>query len=397
MNRKAFEYFVIFGGGGIRGVSYVGAYQALIESNVKITGYAGSSIGSVFATLCAIGYELEDIKKFFCSISIDFFKDINFNFSNQIALSKGELLLDWMRDKIESQFYKQAYKKGEMPPVRFKDLNNDLIIYSTDITNNKYHEFSKECTPDAEVALAVRASVSMPGLFKPLEIKDSMIVDGDLAKSWPLWRLSKTLSAKKERILEFRLEDTQGKRRISTPLDYLNAVYNTISGFATDYIIDLYGQKDKFDYIKIDTDNISVMDFMIPDYKKTQMIETGYEITKKYFKEYLPKKRKKLFENYYQILLFMLKFKREIKNKKYKNAYLTLCELFSHLCEHKKHIDVDIYNKLLEFKNCFDESFEQKKILPFISTANIANIETIKKSASEIIKILTLKTIEIRD
>ena len=123
MNRKAFEYFVIFGGGGIRGVSYVGAYQALIESNVKITGYAGSSIGSVFATLCAIGYELEDIKKFFCSISIDFFKDINFNFSNQIALSKGELLLDWMRDKIESQFYKQAYKKEE--------LNRDLSINSS--------------------------------------------------------------------------------------------------------------------------------------------------------------------------------------------------------------------------------------------------------------------------
>ncbi len=397
MEDKNLEYFVIFGGGGIRGISYVGAYQALADSNVKITGYAGSSIGSVFATLCAIGYSIEEIKEFFCSINIEFFKDINFNFGNQIALSKGELLLEWMRDKIEKQFYKNAYRKGEMPPVRFKDLKKDLIIYSTDITNNKYNEFSKENTPDAEIALAVRASVSMPGLFKPLEINNNMIVDGDLIKSWPLWRISKTISSKKERILEFRLEDTRNRREISTALDYLNAVYNTISGFATDYIIDLYGQKDKFDYIKIDTDNISVMDFMLPDSKKIKMIETGYNITLDYFKNTLPLKRKKIYENYKQIQTFMSKLKDEIHNEKIKNSYVILYELFSHLCEHKKYIDVEIYNKLLEFKKVFDGNIKEKISFGIIKKLNMSNKELVKRSADEIIKILTLKIIEIRD
>ena len=394
---KGIEYFVIFGGGGIRGVSYVGAYKALLENNIKITGYAGSSIGSVFATLCAVGYNLEEIKKFFCSISIEFFKDINFNFGNQIALSKGELLLEWMRDKIEKQFYKNAYKKGQMPPVKFKDIKEDLIIYSTDLTNNKYHEFSKECTPEAEIALAVRASVSMPGLFKPLDINDNMIVDGDLAKSWPLWRLSKTLSDKKERILEFRLEDTRNKREINTALDYLNAVYNTISGFATDYIIDLYGEKDKFDYIKIDTDNISVMDFMIPDSKKNEMIETGYNTTNNYFKNILPQKRQKLFKNYHQIQLYMLKFKNELENNKIKDAYIALCELFSHLCEHKKYIDVTFYNKLLDFKKLFDLNITEETSFILLKTQKLKNTELLKRSADEIIKMLTLKTLEIKD
>ena len=394
---KGIEYFVIFGGGGIRGVSYVGAYKALLENNIKITGYAGSSIGSVFATLCAVGYNLEEIKKFFCSISIEFFKDINFNFGNQIALSKGELLLEWMRDKIEKQFYKNAYKKGQMPPVKFKDIKEDLIIYSTDLTNNKYHEFSKECTPEAEIALAVRASVSMPGLFKPLDINDNMIVDGDLAKSWPLWRLSKTLSDKKERILEFRLEDTRNKREINTALDYLNAVYNTISGFATDYIIDLYGEKDKFDYIKIDTDNISVMDFMIPDSKKNEMIETGYNTTNNYFKNILPQKRQKLFKNYHQIQLYMLKFKNELENNKIKDAYIALCELFSHLCEHKKYIDVTFYNKLLDFKKLFDLNITEETSFILLKTQKLKNTELLKRSTDEIIKMLTLKTLEIKD
>ncbi len=397
MDNKRFEYFVIFGGGGIRGISYIGAYKALMDCAVKITGYAGSSIGSVFATLCALGYSIDEIRDFFCSINMDFFKDINFNFTNQIALSKGELFLEWMKDKIEKKFYKNAYKKGQMPPVKFKDLKDELIIYSTDITNNQYNEFSKEVTPDAEVALAVRASVSMPGLFKPLDINNNMIVDGDLVKSWPLWRISKTISNKKERILEFRLEDTRNKREITTALDYLNAVYNTISGFATDYIIDLYGQKDKFDYIKIDTDNISVMDFMLPDTKKVKMIDTGYNITMNYFQNILLQKRKKLFKNYQQIQLYMLKFKNEIDNNKIKDAYIAICELFSHLCEHKKYIDIDIYNKLSDFKKKFDANLYEKSNIFSIKSLHLKNKQYVKRYSDEIIKTLTLKTLEIKD
>ena len=397
MKDKFYEYFVIFGGGGIRGISYVGAYKALMEANVKITGYAGSSIGSVFATLCAVGYDIKEIEEFFMSINIEFFKDINFNFGNQIALSKGELLLEWIRDKIEFQFYKDGYKKGQMPPVRFKDLKEDLIIYSTDLTNNQYNEFSKQCTPEAEIALAVRASVSMPGLFKPLDINGNLIVDGDLAKSWPLWRLSDTLSSKKERILEFRLEDTRGKRKIDTALDYLNAVYNTISGFATDYIIDLYGEKDKFDYIKIDTDNVSVMDFMMSESKKIELADTGYKITSDYFKNTLPQKRKKLFENYYQIQLFLMKFKKEFEADKIKNAYLVLCELFSHLCEHKRYIDLEIYNAMLSFKKQFDDNLEEKTGFFFIKDMNVLNKNLIEKNLNELIKTITLKTVEIKD
>lgn len=394
---KELEYFVIFGGGGIRGVSYVGAYQALIENGVKFSGYGGSSIGSVFATLCAAGYDISRIKEFFCAINIEFFKDINFNFGNQIALSKGELFLEWMRDKIESEFYKDGYIKGQMPPVKFKDLKEALIIYSTDLTNNKYNEFSKQCTPDAEVALAVRASVSMPGLFKPLDINSNMVVDGDLMKSWPLWRLSNTLSGKKERILEFRLEDTRGKRKIDTALDYLNAVYNTISGFATDYIIDLYGQKDKFDYIKIDTDNISVMDFMISDAKKIELIETGYNITNNYFKKVLPQKRRKLFDNYYQIQLFLMKFKKEFEAGRTKDAYVILCELFVHLCKDKKYIDLDVYNKILEFKKQFDDNMQEKRGFFFNKEFVLLNKNLIEKSMNELVKAITLKTVEIKD
>ena len=56
-----YNYFAIFGGGGIRGISYCGAFKALQESNITLTGCAGSSIGAVFATLISVGYNYDEI------------------------------------------------------------------------------------------------------------------------------------------------------------------------------------------------------------------------------------------------------------------------------------------------------------------------------------------------
>ena len=55
------EYFVIFGGGGVRGVSYCGAHKALIERNIDFSGYSGSSIGAVYAGLLSVGYNYKEI------------------------------------------------------------------------------------------------------------------------------------------------------------------------------------------------------------------------------------------------------------------------------------------------------------------------------------------------
>ncbi len=290
------KYFAIFGGGGVRGLCYCGAYKALLENNIEFTGYAGSSIGAVFACLIALGYSYEETYELLSETGFEMFRDINMSFK-EIAFSKGEVFLDWMREKIEQKFYGPDYKKDKMPPVKFCDLKTKLIIYSVDLTNMKFKEFSCAKTPDIEIALAIRASVSMPGLFKPLEMGDSLIVDGDLLKSTPLWRVTNSIKNLDEKIIEFRLEDNETPKKIENSIDYINRVYNAICGFATDYIIDLYKEKDKFDYIKINTPDISVVDFLISKEKKKELFEIGYNTTSAYFKEFYPKKRKMLSKN----------------------------------------------------------------------------------------------------
>ena len=54
--KSSLKYNCIFGGGGIRGMAYIGVIKALKEFNIEIESIAGSSVGSVFAFLYALGY-----------------------------------------------------------------------------------------------------------------------------------------------------------------------------------------------------------------------------------------------------------------------------------------------------------------------------------------------------
>ena len=102
---KMNEYFCILGGGGIRGAAYAGAIKAFDELNIKITGWAGSSIGAVVAGLVSFGYSTKEIQDVFDNVNFEFFKDLNFNIGKDFALSKGKVFYEWMKNKIESKFY----------------------------------------------------------------------------------------------------------------------------------------------------------------------------------------------------------------------------------------------------------------------------------------------------
>ena len=392
------KYFAIFGGGGIRGLCYCGAYKALLEHDIKLSGCAGSSIGAVFASLLSIGYDYREIYKILSDTGFEMFIDFNIDFKKELAISRGKIFLDWIRENIERKFYKENYKKGEMPPVCFGDIKQKLIIYSVDLTNLKFREFSSLKTPDFEIAQAVRASVSMPGLFVPLEIDDSLIVDGDLLKSTPLWRVTNSIKDLSERIIEFRLEDNETPKKITNSLEYLNRVYNAISGFATDYIVDLYKEKDKFDYIKINTPDVCVVDFLIPKEKKQELFDIGYNTTNQYFSEVFPHKKAKLLKKYEKILSYFIKFQKEFNKSNYINSYLRLCEVFVYLCEEKQYLDSKIYELIIEFKNVFKKNYKTFSFLG-LKTATLTDCEkeTISRYLLNIIKALTLKTKELED
>lgn len=386
-----FKYTCLFGGGAIRGVSYIGAIKALEELGINPTTLAGSSVGSIIAAFLAVGYTAEELREIFLKVNFDLFKDISIGLGPIFALSKGEVFLEWVRELIEKKFYGDKYKKGTNRAVTFKDIDKNLVIITTNLSNFECKEFSRFETPDYEIASAVRISCCMPGLMKPIEYNKTLLVDGDLQKSWPMWKLSKNLQLNDERILEFRLEGYYNTNDISG-IDYANAVYSCMTAMSTSFITNIYADKDKFDYIVLNTGDIVVVDFNIAESKRLELIESGYKQTMCYFSTMLPKKKAKIKNNYEIILSHMLKIQKYINSNKVIKAKIELGELFTDLCDLHGIIDTTDYDNIKSFKNMFLKSI---KYPPLFGRIVLDNENLIKAELARINNNLSSKTEEL--
>lgn len=373
---KSLDYICILGGGAVRGTSYIGVFKALAELKIDPKIIAGSSVGAVFAGLWALGYTVEELEELFLQINFELFRDIHFGFGKNFALSKGEIFLDWLRDLIEKKYYQENYVKGEMPPVTFADLDQNVIVIATDLTNFKYKEFSKQTTPHFEVAYAIRISSSMPGLMKPVDEDGVMLVDGDLQKGLPLWRLSKNLCPDNSRILEFRLEGDY-KDKGHSAISYANTIYSCVTSIATDFIIETYGHRDKFDYIKINTGEVIVVDFNLSEEKRRELMTIGYNQTYDYFNNTLVIKKKTLLKYYKKIIKRLSKIKKYVLADKIRPARDELGYLYMEIYPSRKHIDLKYFDMIEKFKEEFMDSIITAPLFGFYSLKNPQEIKNL--------------------
>ena len=337
---ESLKYTYLFGGGAIRGAAHVGVLKALQELGAEHDTLGGSSVGSIVAALYAVGYTTEELQEIFLSVNFELFRDISFGFNTKFALSKGEVFLDWFRELIEKKFYGDKYDKGNNERVKFKDLTKNLIIISTNMLDFTCCEFSNFETPDFEVAMAVRISCCMPGLMRAINVEDKLLVDGDL---------SKNLRKSKNRILEIRLEgEFSGDDK--SPVTYVNGMYSCMTYSETSFIKELYGNSDNYDYLVINTGDVVVVDFNYPPEKRQQIIDSGYEQTIKYFKEFLPQKKKHLFDIYDEILDRFRNIQGFMLRKKYSKAKTSIAELYILLAKEKDIISQSIYKEINEFQ-----------------------------------------------
>lgn len=374
------KYTCLFGGGAIRGVAYIGAIKAFEELGIMSDTFAGSSVGSVFAALLAIGYTSEELKHVFSKVNFELFRDIAIGIGPLFALSKGEVFLEWLRELIEKKFYGDKYKKGENRAVTFKDIDKNLIIITTNLSNFECKEFSKFETPDYEIASAIRISSCMPGLMKPIEYNKTLLVDGDLQKSWPMWKLSNNLMSSHERILELRLEGYYDSNNISG-IDYANAVYSCMTSMSTSFVTDMYANKDKFDYIVFNTGKTVVVDFNLNENKRNELIQSGYEQTITYFTQILPVKKAKIKNHYEIIQAHVNKIQKFINSNNIFKAKIQLGDLFMDLCNYKDIIDLEDLKEIKTFKNMFIQNI---KYPPLFGKAKLNNETLIKTEVTKI-------------
>ena len=343
------NYTCLFGGGAIRGSAHAGVVKCLEEMEIHPKTIAGSSVGAMVAMLYAVGYTSEELADAFLSVNFELFRDISFGFNQKFALSKGEVFLNWLRELIEKKYYGDKYVSGQNKPVKFSDIDKNLVIITTDLHTFKCREFSTFETPDYEIAMAVRISCCMPGLMRAININNELLVDGDLMKGKPMWMLSENLKNCDNRILEVRLEGSfEGSD--DSPVEYVNGMYSCMTSTETDFIKSLYGNSDKYDYLVMNTGNVVVVDFNYPKEKRQAIIDNGYKQAKEYFTKTLVDKKRKIAEIYSKLLDKLNRIHFFMLQKKFLLAKNSTSELFIELAQVKNYIDEDIYHSISMFQ-----------------------------------------------
>lgn len=380
------KYTCLFGGGAIRGLAYVGAIRALEELNVEFDIIGGSSVGSIFATLLACGYKSYELENLFMKVNFELFKDIHLGFGKGMALSRGGIFVDWLNELIVEKL--GINKKTKLT---FKDLEQDLVIVTTNLKAFKTQEFSRFDTPDFEIAKAIRISSSMPGLMPPFKYNGADLVDGDLQKASPMWKLTDTLNNSESRILEFRLEG-DCSNEAKSPISFINTIYSCITDVATDFVSEVYGQNDRFDCIRLNTGSIFFADFNLNREARRELINSGYEQTMNYFKVILPQKKEKLEQVYSKALKFLKKAQIGLKENNVEELQWWFGDLFILLCENKEILDEKIYKSIVSLKDSLYGSVS--KI--FFFHTHFKNHKVLEKEMKAVIDLIEERVQEIQ-
>lgn len=165
-----------FSGSGFKFPAHVGAFNAIVELGYTPIEVAGTSGGSIISALIASGMSAEEMKEL--SMTYDWSPMLSFSPLSMITgkgYCNGKNLLNFLLEKT----------KG----LKFSDLPIDLTIMSSDITNLRPFKWSKETTPYAQIALASRASASIPIVYNPVVYNGTIHMDGGMANNIPVMKL----------------------------------------------------------------------------------------------------------------------------------------------------------------------------------------------------------------
>ena len=165
--KQGLKFGLALGGGSARGLAHVGVILTLEAYHIPIDIIAGTSIGSVIGSLYAIGATIKQLEETALSIKKSktlFMIDPTFPHSGLIS-----------GDRIEKMLNKFALKDKT-----FDDLNIPFAAVATEIESG-----AEVIITHGKLIDAVRASISIPGIFTPVKYQDYYLVDGGLVNPVP--------------------------------------------------------------------------------------------------------------------------------------------------------------------------------------------------------------------
>ena len=190
---------LVLSGGAARGLAHIGVLKALEEQGVKIDAIAGTSMGAVIGGLYASGYKVEELEKLARTIDWqqalsdapprkdvpfrrkqddrDFLvkQKISFRDDGSLGLPLGVIQGQNLALLLESLLaHTSDTRDFDKLPIPFRAV-------ATDIASGEKVVFSRGHLPQV-----IRASMSIPAVFAPVELDGRLLVDGGMVDNIPL-------------------------------------------------------------------------------------------------------------------------------------------------------------------------------------------------------------------
>jgi NTE family protein len=151
------------GAGASRGFAHIGVLEVLEENGIKPDYIAGSSIGSVIGAIYATGMPTKIMEGIAENLNSNLY-DIGFS---RRGFIRGNRVVELIKLLTKDQ--------------EFKDLNIPLAVTAVDLISCE-----RVIIQEGKVYQGVRASISIPGVFQPVEVGDKVLVDGGILERVPV-------------------------------------------------------------------------------------------------------------------------------------------------------------------------------------------------------------------
>lgn len=190
---------LVLSGGAARGLAHIGVLKALEERNVRIDAIAGTSMGAVIGGLYAAGYSVDELEKLALELDWqqvlsddppredipfrrkqddrDFLvkRKLSFRDDGSLGLPLGVIQGQNLALLLERLLVHASDTRDfDRLPIPFRAV-------ATDIANDKKVIFRSGHLPQA-----IRASMSIPAVFAPVEIDGRLLVDGGMVDNIPM-------------------------------------------------------------------------------------------------------------------------------------------------------------------------------------------------------------------
>ena len=189
---------LVLSGGGARGAAHIGVLKVLEEMRVPVDAIAGTSMGAVVGGLYASGLSARDIEKIVTSINWqDAFRDRppredldlrrkeedeTFLVKYHFGLRDGHIVVP--KGLIQGQKLTETLRRLTLPVARISDfdaLPTPFRAVATDLESGE-----SVVIGSGDLTSAMRASLSAPGVFAPVEREGRLLVDGGIADNVPI-------------------------------------------------------------------------------------------------------------------------------------------------------------------------------------------------------------------